>query len=338
MKVNFGMWRQAVTIMPRIEDEEWRGLDFVSRWLVSTRFAAIVLTVIAALLAGLLAFRVANFNPLIWAIFALSLVFAHATNNILNDLVDFKRGVDRDNYFRDQYGPQPLERGFKTAKQQFWYAAANGFLALAGGAVLVLHRGGMTLPFMAAGAIFVLFYTFPLKYFALGEISLLIVYGPLMIGGGYYLLTGGWDWNVVIASLPFGLGVSATLFGKHIDKIDMDREAHVHTLPVVIGEVPARVVTVVMIVLQFLITAYLVFIGYFTVVMAIVLVTLPDFFKSVLPMYRRPRPKERPDWYPADRWPLWYVGSVFRFTRRFGSWYVFAILLDTLIRLLYMKA
>lgn len=337
MKVNLSMWRQAVTVMPRIEDREWHGLDFVSRWLVSTRFAAIVLTVIAALLAGLLAYRVASFNLAIWLLFAVALVFAHATNNLLNDLVDYRRGIDRGNYYRDQYGPQPLERGFKTMKQQLWYAAANGLIALAGGAVLVLLRGGMTLPLMAVGAVFVLFYTFPLKYLALGELSLLVVYGPLLVGGGYYLLTGSWDWRVVEASLPFALGVSATLMGKHIDKIDMDRAARVHTLPVVIGEVPARVVTVIMIVLQFVITAHLVLTGYFSIIMLIVLVTLPDLFKSVIPMYRKPKPKERPSWYPAERWPLWYVGSVFRFTRRFGSWYLLAILLDTAMRLLYGK-
>ena len=337
MKVNFAMWRQAVTVMPRIDDQEWRQLDFVSRWLISTRFAAIFLTVIAVLVAGVLAFRSGVINFLMWLLMAVALVMAHATNNILNDLIDYKKGIDRGNYFRDQYGPQPLERGFKTPSQQFWYAAANGLIAAACGVTLILYRGGLTLPLMGIGAFFVLFYTFPLKYFALGEISLIIVYGPLVIGGGCYVLTGRWDWNVVVASLPFALGVSATLFGKHIDKMEMDREAHVHTLPVVIGEVPARVTTVAMIILQYLITAYLVIIGYFTPVMAVILIALPDFFKTLLPMYRKPRPAERPEWYPASAWPLWYVGSAFRFTRRFGSWYVLGVVLDTAIRLLFLN-
>ncbi len=335
MKVSFAMWKQAVTVMPRIEDAEWKGLDLVSRWLISTRFAAIVLTIIGVLVAGLLAFRVGGFSILIWVVMAVGLVLAHATNNILNDLIDYKRGIDKGNYFRDQYGPQPLERGFMTAGRQFAFAAANGVVALACGVVLVFYRGGVTLPLMAAGAFFVVFYTYPLKYFALGELALMIVYGPLVVGGGYYVLTGAWDWNVVVASLPFALGVSATLFGKHIDKIDMDRSAGVHTLPVVIGTVPARAATIAMIALQYLVTAYLVAIGYFTPVMVVIAAALPGFFKTVLPMYLKPAPAERPEWYPADRWPLWYVGSVFRFTRRFGGLYVVGVVLDTAIRTIF---
>jgi 1,4-dihydroxy-2-naphthoate octaprenyltransferase len=77
---------------------------------------------------------------------------------------------------------------------------------------------------LAAGAFFVLFYTWPLKYIAMGEIAVLLVWGPLMIGGGYYVLTGGWDWNVTIASIPYVLGVTTVIFGKHIDKLKVDLE------------------------------------------------------------------------------------------------------------------
>ena len=337
MKPNFAMWRKAVVVIPRINDEEWHALDFVSRWLISTRFSAIIMTVIAALIAGILAFRFETINIGMWFVFAVALVLAHATNNTLNDLVDYKRGVDRGNYFRDQYGPQPLERGFMSARSQLLFAAANGVLAIAGGIALIFYRDGMTLPLMLIGAFFVLFYTYPLKYFALGEISLVIVYGPLIIGGGYYALTGSWSWSAVLASLPFAIGVSATLFGKHIDKIDMDREKRVHTLPVVIGERASRVVVIVMIALQYLITGYMIFIHYFTPVLAVTLLALPYFFRVLLPMYRRPRPSERPARYPEERWPLWFVGSAFRFTRRFGMLYVLGIMVDTALHLLMLR-
>jgi 1,4-dihydroxy-2-naphthoate octaprenyltransferase len=44
-------------------------------------------------------------------------------------------------------------------------------------------------------AFFVLFYTWPLKYIGLGEIAVLIVWGPLMIGGGYFV------WSAVLTGL-----------------------------------------------------------------------------------------------------------------------------------------
>ncbi len=103
-------------------------------------------------------------------------------------------------------------------------------MALGAGAALVYMRGGLSLLLLGLGVFFVLFYTYPLKYIALGEISVLVVWGPLMIGGGYYVITGGWDWNVVIASLPYALGVTGVIFGKHIDKFEMDKAKRIHTL------------------------------------------------------------------------------------------------------------
>lgn len=38
------------------------------------------------------------------------------------------------------------------------------------------------------GAFFLLFYTWPLKYYGLGEVSVFIVWGVLMVGGGTYTL------------------------------------------------------------------------------------------------------------------------------------------------------
>lgn len=330
------MWRKAVTVMPRINNEEWKELDFVSKWLISTRFAAIVMTIISVLIAGILAFRVAPVNLLIWLALLVSLVFAHATNNLVNDFVDYKTGIDRANYYRDQYGPQPLERGFRSQTGQLIYAGINGAVALALGIVLVLNRGGLTPYLLGIGAFFVLFYTFPLKYFALGELALLVVWGPLMIGGGYYVLSNQWSWNVVIASLPFALGVTATLLGKHIDKYELDREQHVYTLPVVIGEGAARVLALLLVVFQFLVVAFLVIVGYFTPVLAIVVLSIPSFIKNMFTMYRKPKPVGKPDWYPDNAWPLWFVGSAFVFTRRFGGLYIVGVLADLLIRRIFM--
>jgi 1,4-dihydroxy-2-naphthoate octaprenyltransferase len=102
---------------------------------------------------------------------AIGLVLAHATNNLLNDFIDYVRGVDKDNYYRAQYGPQPLEHGLMTKRQLLTYAAVTGLLALACGLILVAWRGPLALLLLGLGAFFVLFYTWPLKYIGLGELA-----------------------------------------------------------------------------------------------------------------------------------------------------------------------
>jgi len=332
MRLNPAMWWKAVTIMPRVTDDQWQGLDGVSRWLISTRFAAVVMTHFSVIIAGLLAVATGPVNVWIWLLALVALTLAHASNNLINDFVDFRRGIDSSNYFRDQYGPQPLERGFRSQRRQLAWIIVNVAVAVALGAVVVWYRGGISLPLMAAGIFFMVFYTWPLKYIGLGELALLVVWGPLLVGGTYYILDRPWSWTVVLASLPYALGVTATLIGKHIDKYELDKEAGVRTLPVIIGERAARGVTIACLVIAYLVVGWLVATGFFTPAMLLVLLALPRFFKSVVPMFRKPRPQERPPDYPEDAWPLWFVGSTFTYTRLFGGIYVGALVIDAVLK------
>jgi 1,4-dihydroxy-2-naphthoate octaprenyltransferase len=327
------MWLKALRVMPRLTRQEWDGLDLLSRWLVATRAAALIMSLTSAGIGGLLALQRGGVNVWMWLLCGFGLVMAHGANNLLNDRVDFGKGVDRGNYFRDQYGPQVLETGFLTKKRHMLYFVVTGVLALASGVALGLLTGWTTWLLIGVGAIFLLFYTWPLKYIALGELSLLVVWGPLMIGGTYFVLTGGWSWWAVLAGLPYSLGVSATLVGKHLDMVDMDREKRITTLPVLIGGPAARVLVIVMIALMYAILVLLMVLGKLTPVMVLPFISLYFFFKNVLPMFRAPRPAERPPNYPAEAWPLWYVASTFVFTRRFGGWYLLGLIADTVLRL-----
>jgi len=325
------MWGKALRGIPRLTKDEWAHLDVISRWLVASRAAVLIMTFLSAAIAGILAIKAGRFDPLAWVAMTLGLLLAHATNNLLNDLTDYRRGVDKDNYFRAQYGPQPLEHGLLTERQLLVYAAITGLLALACGAYLVALRGSLALILLGLGAFFVLFYTWPLKYIGLGELAVLIVWGPLMIGGGYYVVSGAWDWNVVIAGLPYAFGVTTVIFGKHIDKFHEDKAKRIHTLPVIIGEKTARYAVLGMMALQYISTLYLVATGFFSPVMLIVLISLIGL-PQVWAMYKYPKPSERPPEYPASAWPLWFVGMAFVQNRRFGMWFLLGLILDVALR------
>ena len=97
------MWGKALTAMPRIDKDDWDGLDLVSRWLIATRSAVIVMTFTSSAFAGVLAYKAGAFDPLLFALVTAGLCLAHATNNLVNDLTDHWKGVDQGNYFRTQY-------------------------------------------------------------------------------------------------------------------------------------------------------------------------------------------------------------------------------------------
>jgi 1,4-dihydroxy-2-naphthoate polyprenyltransferase len=329
--VNVAMWSRALRVIPRVSKEEWAELDVVSRWLIATRSAVLVMTFISSAIAGLLAFRDGAFNGARWAAVTLGLLFAHATNNLVNDLTDHARGVDKDNYFRAQYGPQPLEHGLMSRAAVLRYIAFTGAVAAACGVYLTYTQGMATLALFGAGVFFVLFYTWPLKLIGLGEIAVLAVWGPLMVGGGYYVITGHVDPKVIIASLPFALGATAVIFGKHIDKLDQDIAKRIRTLPVILGDRVSRVCVQSMLVLQYAVVAYLVAIRYFSPVLLLVGAAIPAF-RLAWKAYSHPRPAAAPPNLPKGVWPLWFVALAFNHTRRFGGLYLLAIIADVVVR------
>jgi 1,4-dihydroxy-2-naphthoate octaprenyltransferase len=332
--MNFAMWAKALRVIPRINKEEWMRLDVISKWLVSTRAAVLIMTFISAAIAGLLAAGAGKFDLVRWLLLAVGLVFAHATNNLLNDITDFNRGVDKNNYFRTQYGPQPLEQGLMTKNEVLTYAAVTGLIALAAGLPLVLQNGMLGWILLAAGAFFVLFYTWPLKYIGLGEIAVILVWGPLMIGGGYFVITGQWDWNVALAGLPYALGPTTVIFGKHIDKLREDKSKKIYTLPVIIGETAARYSVMVMIALQYILVIALVIAGFFTPAMLLTLLGLTGV-TWVWKMLQQPKPETRP---AEDRtgWPMWFVSAIFVHNRSYGMWFLLGLIIDTVIKRLFM--
>src|SRR5262249_23248520 len=75
-----------------------------------------------------------------------------------------------------------------------------------------------------------------LKHHGLREPGVFIVWGPLMIGGTYYVTAGtmpAWVW---LATLPYAITVTTVLIGKHIDKFEQDSARGIHTLPVILGK------------------------------------------------------------------------------------------------------
>ncbi len=328
--MNVSMWLKALRVIPRLDKSEWMRLDVIARWLVATRAAVLIMTFISATIPALLALRAGQFNLERYLLLAIGLVFAHATNNLLNDYTDFKRGVDKNNYFRTQYGPQPLESGLMSERELLTYAAITGLIAVIAGVPLVVYGGVRALLLMAAGVVFVFFYTWPLKYIGLGELAVILIWGPLMVGGGYYVITGAWDWNVVLASLPYALGPTTVIFGKHIDKLAQDQGKSIHTLPVLIGEKTARWTVLVMIALQYLLVIALILKGYFSPLMLIVLIGLKNI-PAVWAMFSRPKPVEKPAEYPADTWPLWFSAAAFMQNRLYGLMFLLGLVLSLFI-------
>jgi 1,4-dihydroxy-2-naphthoate octaprenyltransferase len=337
MTINFGMWKKALSgLVKMVSKEDWNQLDVVSKWLIATRSGVTIVTFYSCAIGGILAWRDGFFSVLPFLIVTLGLFLAHGTNNLLNDYTDFTRGVDSDNYFRTQYGVHPLFQGFWTKPQQLRWFVISGFLATLSGVYALFYTqfSPVIVGLFIFGALVLLFYTWPLKHIALGELSIFLIWGPILVSGVYLVLASGMVssvWQVALAAIPFGLSVVSINLGKHIDKSAQDIKKKVGTLPVVIGEQAARWVNMAIIVLIYLVILYLIFITrYFTPIMLIVLLAGKRALYA-FGVLLKPRPMEPPpEW---KFWPTWFSGFSFYHNQLFGNLFLLGLIVDVLLRL-----
>ncbi len=327
---NTSMWIKALKTIPRISPEEWKALDVVSRWLIATRSAVFIMTALSAGIGGLLAWRYGAFHLPYFLASMVGLIFAHASNNLINDYVDHRKGIDKDNYYRSQYGPQPLEHGLMTRKELFGYIAFSLIIAMLAGIYLVYSTGWITLGLLLTGLFFLVFYTWPLKYVGLGEPTVLLVWGPLMIGGTFYVSSGGiWDWTGVLIGLVYAIGPTTVLFGKHTDKLNEDRGKKVYTLPVILGEKLARYSTIGLWIAQFVILGVLVLAGMVGPLILLALLAFPKFIWASR-IFSKPRPTEAPADLPPNTWPLYLSAHAFVYNRRFGMLFLLGLIAEVI--------
>lgn len=312
-----GGWAYALRTTNPPPGRDVRALDPVTKWLVATRAAVLPMTLFAGLVAGLLAVRAEGFSWPLYLLALVGLLLAHACNNLMNDL------ADRDDASRSQpralYAPHPVLSGM-LRRRQLGLAVIGLHLAdLAIMVVLALQRGWPVIAFAVAGVVLSIAYTAPplrLKERGLGELEVLLVWGPLMIAGTYFSAVGTLPWQVWVASVPYGLLCTSVLMGKHLDKLDHDAHTGARTLPVLLGDTAARGVTIVLLVGFYATTGLAVAVGALPWPTLLVALGLPVLRRAALAL-RSPRPDEPPRGFPV--WPLWFAAVTFVHLRWAGG-------------------
>jgi 1,4-dihydroxy-2-naphthoate polyprenyltransferase len=307
-------------------------IDTVTRWLVVTRAAVLPMTLVSGLVAALLAVGEPSLD---WRWLVLSLVgitLAHVANNLMNDLFDTQVGTDSASYPRALYAPHPVLSGLVSRRTLLLSILLVNIVDLAILVVLTVARGWPVLAFALAGFVLSVAYTAPplrLKKRGLGEPDVFVVWGPLMVCGTYYSAVGNVGWNIVLASLPYGLLCTTVLMGKHIDKIPFDEPLGIRTLPVILGAPRARVATLAMMVGFYVLVAITVGLGAMPWPGLLVVLALPRLWK-VWPRFRRPPPDEPPPNYPV--WPLWYAALAWLHTRQAGALLVLGLAIGAVLK------
>lgn len=163
---------------------------------------------------------------------------AHISVNAFNEYFDFKSGLD----FETKRTPFSGGSGTLPKRPEKASNALNtGLVTFAITAVVGVYflyvRGLSLLPLGLVGLFIVFTYTIWLtRHPLLSLIAPGLGFGPLMVMGTDFVLTGGYSWTAFVSSLvPFFL-VSDLLLLNQFPDIDADRTAGRKNFPIVVGK------------------------------------------------------------------------------------------------------
>lgn len=261
-------------------------------WFYSTRPWSFVMTVVSVGLGGVLAYAKNGFDPLLFMLTLIGLIAFHAATNMVNDYFDVKHRVDTIDAPTAKYRQHPLLTLGISAKTFASVVAGLYAFVLSIATYIAFIRGLIVVLFTVAGLFFSYFYTAKpllLKYRALGEPSVTLVWGPLMTGGTYYVLTGQIDVQVMAISLPVGILVGLVVFANNIRDIDYDASAGIRTLAIILGKQRSVKLYIAMLSSAYIITALLIMVRMLTPTAFLTLLTLPRAVKTIN-LFRREVP------------------------------------------------
>ena len=315
-------WWGAFTGFYKPGVQDISNLDRVSLFLYSARSVILVISAQAAIIAGLLAAGVGRFDWINFIGVLVGFVVAHMISNLSNDYFGFTRGHDTPDSPRMRYTIHPLASGMLDGRTLLTGLTLLAAIGLGITACFIVEYGWMAAAFAAAGVSLLFLYdaaSTPLKSIGLGEVAVLLVWGPLMISGGFAMIAGQLSTDAMLASLPYGLGVMSILTGKHIDQMSFDAPKDIRTLPVLIGERAARTLNLAAIVAIYAIVAVLIVLGRLTPFAAMIALAVPRAVHAIKIM-SRPRPAAPPHGYVG--WPLWYHRVCLQHNRVLGWSYI----------------
>lgn len=209
-------------------------------WLMASRPKTLPAAASPVLIGSVLAYA-NDFFHLASALAALfSALMIQVGTNLANDYFDFKKGADS----AKRLGPTRVTQAGLVKPEQMKIAMTIAFsLAFMAGCYLVA-RGGWPIVFIGlASILFGILYTggpFPLGYNGLGEIFVLIFFGPVAVAGTYYVQALEVGLLEMVVGLAPGLFSVAILTVNNLRDIDEDRLSGKRTLAARFGRRFAR--------------------------------------------------------------------------------------------------
>ena len=208
----------------------------LKEWFMVTRPWGYALSIMPAALAVAYVFFENSVTPLdvnwwygILAVIASPIL--QAGGNMMSDYYDYKNNVDR----KETYGSSRMlvNKQFEP-REVYWFSISMMVIGNIIGIYLLLNTSWHLLWIGLAGIIGSYFYFF-MKYRALGDLNIFIIYGQLISLGTYLVMTNALSWKMLLVAAAPGFLIVNVLHANNTRDIKHDGVAKIKTAAMHLG-------------------------------------------------------------------------------------------------------
>jgi len=237
-------------------------------------------SLVPTLLGSAIAYRssgIHDFNPITFVLTIFTIVSVHCAGNVVNTYFDYVKGIDnRKSDDRTLVDHMLSKDEVVLLGAVLYMAGCVGFVLMACISparmehLALVYFGGLSSSFLYTGGI-------GLKYIALGDLLILIIFGPISVLFAFMSQTGYVDWSTIYYAIPLALNTEAIFLSNNTRDAENDKKAGIVTLAILLGHSASHVLYALL-----LFIPYIMFVVYslkYSIWFLLPLITLPQAFK-----------------------------------------------------------
>lgn len=234
--------------------------DISKAWIEALRIKTLPASIVPVLVGGSLAFYYGIFEITYFILIMICTLLIQTITNFLNEIYDYKKGADTD----ERLGPdRSVAKGIISLKTMYLVSVLLIIITFALGLIIVAKSDLWILLVGILSLIFAWAYTggpYPLAYKGLADIFVFIFFGLVAVCGTFYVFHGYINEIVIMVSTVPGFLSANILAVNNIRDIETDPKAGKNTLQVKLGKKKSQVLFTVLMILPYLISAFLFFV------------------------------------------------------------------------------
>jgi len=217
----------------------------LSSYVFAVRPWSLSASVMPTLLGSAVAYKFASpdihFSWIILILTLLTVISVHCAGNVVNTYFDYIKGIDGGKSDDRILVDHILTKDEVVSLGVMLYTiGCVGFIALALMSparmehLALVYFGGLSSSFLYTGGI-------GLKYIALGDVLILIIFGPISVLFAFMSQVGRLEWSTIYFAIPLALNTEAILHSNNTRDLESDSRAGIVTLAILIGHTASHI-------------------------------------------------------------------------------------------------